>query len=368
MSNALKDKFYNRNFYQQASHIFSKVISSFDQAQFIEKIFDNSWNNKALKERIRHTAQVLHHFMPKEFSKAKIHLIEIVDALQKEAPEQFNFEYTFLADYVELYGLEHFKESMEAIERITQFVSCEFAIRPFFMRYEKETLAQMLDWSKHTHFMVRRLASEGSRPRLPWAMALPQFKKNPLPLIPILENLKNDDSEIVRRSVANHLNDIAKDHPEKVLQITEQWFGNHANTDALLKHACRTLLKKGNPKALKIFGIEENNSILIQNFEVQTSEVKIGDYLVFSFTLKNTAQTPVLVRLEYGIYYKKANGELSKKVFKISEKMIEPLSTNFVNRKQSFKPITTRVFYRGEHYISLIVNGKESKLLPFELS
>jgi 3-methyladenine DNA glycosylase AlkC len=367
MSTALKDRFYNPQFYQQASSIFSKVIPSFDKELFVQKIFDNSWANKELKERIRHTAQVIHHFMPKEFPKAKNYLVQIVDVLQKEAPEQFNFEYTFLADYIELYGLEHFKEAMEAIERVTQFVSCEFAIRPFFMRYEQETLLQMIDWSQHSHFMVRRLASEGSRPRLPWAMALPQYKKNPTPLIPILENLKNDDSEIVRRSVANHLNDIAKDHPEKVLQIAAQWFGKNTNTDALLKHACRTLLKQGNARALKIFGIEENTDILLQNFEIQTHKVQIGEALAFSFSIQNTAKTPILVRLEYGIYYKKANGELSKKVFKISEKMIEPLSTNFVTRKQSFKRITTRVFYTGEHRVSLIINGKESEALSFEL-
>ncbi len=129
-------------------------------------------------------------------------------------------------EYVENFGLEHYDISMSAMEFITQFISCEYAIRPFIIRYPGKAMKQMLQWSKHESLHVRRFSSEGCRPRLPWAMALPALKKDPTLILPILENLKDDSSEFVRKSVANNLNDIAKDNPDTVLGIVKRWQGN----------------------------------------------------------------------------------------------------------------------------------------------
>jgi 3-methyladenine DNA glycosylase AlkC len=227
---------------------------------------------------------------------------------------------------------------------------------------------QMLTWSKHKHWAVRRLSSEGCRPRLPWHVALPNLKENPTPIIPILENLKNDTSEIVRKSVANNLNDIAKDSPETVINLAKKWQGESKNTDWVIKHGCRTLLKQGNAEVMKIFGFDTTiKNISIQNFQILTPKVKIGKSLEFDFELLNNNKKKAKIRLEYGIYYQKANGTLSKKVYKISEKEYAGNSITQITRKQSFRVITTRVFHLGLHQISIIINGNELEKYDFEL-
>jgi len=225
----------------------------------------------------------------------------------------------------------------------------------------------MFKWSNHEHPMIRRLASEGCRPRLPWAMAIPSLKENPEPIISILQNLKNDTSESVRRSVANNLNDISKDNPNKVIDLVKEWKGSTKETDSLLKHASRTLLKQGNLEVMKIFGFGSIKEVEIRDFKVNTPIVKIGEFVEFSFILINTSELTSKIRLEYSLYYQKLNGSLSKKVYKISERDFPKKSTTKISRKQSFKIITTRRFHPGKHQVSIIVNGTEFEKMDFEL-
>ncbi|CAG22266.1 hypothetical protein PBPRB0393 [Photobacterium profundum SS9] len=187
-----------------------------------------------------------------------------------------------------------------------------------------------------------------------------------MPIFPILDTLKNDNCEVVRRSVANNLNDISKDNPDFVIETVEKWQGYTKETDALIKHASRTLLKQGEPKTLQLFGFDSKN-IMLSNFDILTPSVKIGDALEFSFSLTNQNKTCKTLRLEYGLYYKKNNGDLSRKVFKISEREIEPNKVYKINRKQSFKLITTRKFHTGIHQLSIIINDQESQIKDFEL-
>jgi hypothetical protein len=172
---------------------------------------------------------------------------------------------------------------------------------------------------------------------------------------------------MVRRSVANNLNDISKDNPGVVIKLAKSWKGKNDHLDWLVKHACRTLLKQGNPDLLELFGFGSVQNILIDNFQIDTPTVKIGEYLLFSFEVKNNSKFASKIRLEYGLYYQKANGSLSKKVFKISEKIYPEKSSIVIKRKQSFKPITTRKFYPGKHQASIIVNGQEFEKTDFEL-
>ncbi len=136
----------------------------------------------------------------------------------------------------------------------------------------------MLKWSTHKSRHVRRLATEGSRPRLPWAMALPKLKKDPTPILPILENLKQDSCEIVRRSVANNLNDISKDNPQIAIAIAKKWKNISPETDAIIKHSLRTLLKAAHPEVLKYYQLDAKN-ISVERFLIKNKKVKIGDYL-----------------------------------------------------------------------------------------
>ncbi|MDP8206920.1 MAG: hypothetical protein P9L92_09675, partial [Candidatus Electryonea clarkiae] len=218
----------------------------------------------------------------------------------------------------------------------------------------------------HEDPKVRRLASEGCRPRLPWAMALPAFKKDPTLILPILEKLKNDESETVRRSVANNLNDISKDNPEIVLAICNRWMGKAANIDKLIKHACRSLLKAGNKETLLLFGFGDPTDMNVENLKLSKYRINIGDDLNFSFDLIINQKELKKVRLEYCIYYMKANVKLSKKVFQITENSYKPGEHSF-RRKQSFKNMTTRKHYPGKHKISIIVNGEEKDKTCFEL-
>ena len=366
MSTALKDV-YSPAFYDELFDSLVKVVPAAKKDKLITLIFDDEWEARELKDRMKHTSRVLHEFLSDDFEQACLQLIQMMDIIIENGASEQNFAYMFFPDYVEQYGLDHIDTSLNAMERITQFTSCEFAIRPFLLNHQDNVMGQMLKWSQHAHENVRRFASEGCRPRLPWAMALPALKRDPSPILPILENLKQDKSEFVRRSVANNLNDISKDHPDQVLEIARVWSGAHPDTDRLIKHGLRTLLKQGNKHALELIGYGSNKDLAIEDFIIQTPEVKMGDSLAFSFKLHNTGKKASHVRLEYAMYYLRANGSHSKKVFKISEKEYSPHSQTSIVRKQSFRPITTRTYYPGEHFVSVIVNGVESEKKVFSL-
>jgi 3-methyladenine DNA glycosylase AlkC len=365
MSTLLKD-LYSPAFYKSFTNVLAQVLPALDKERFMNSIFNETFADKELKDRMRHTAKVLHQFFPKEFAQAATLIKQLIIRLRNNGIKESTIEYMFLPDYIETYGLNDFECAVNAIELVTQFTSCEFAVRSFILKYGDRMMQQMQTWSLHENEKVRRLASEGARPRLPWAMAIPALKKDPTPILPIVENLKNDPSEFVRRSVANNLNDIAKDHPDLVIHIATKWKGISKETDAIIKHGCRTLLKQGHTAILNHYGLQSEN-ITLTDFAIATPTVSIGHDLVFSFSLINQNKSSQLVRLEYAVYYKRQNGQLSKKVFKISEKQYQPSEKVIVQRRQSFKPITTRRFYIGQHQLSIIVNGEEKAVKTFEL-
>jgi 3-methyladenine DNA glycosylase AlkC len=358
---------YTREFFEKCTGALQKIVPDFDTSSFFKQIFDPEWQNRELKQRMRHITITLQYHLSHDYTKNIDVLLRVIKQLQKEGVKENSLEYMFLPDFVECYGIDHYDTSMLAIEKITQFTSCEFAIRPFLIKNQKKGMLQMKKWSQHKHPMVRRLSSEGCRPRLPWAIAIPFLKIDPTPILPILDNLKNDKSESVRRSVANNLNDIAKDNPHTVIHLGKKWYGKSKETDWLVKHGCRTLLKQGNAEIMKLFGFGNIQHIKIDKLQILTPKVKIGDVLAFTFRLNNTSNSTSKLRLEYGLYYQKVNGSLSKKVFKISEKIYPEKSITIINRKQSFKIITTRKFHTGLHQLSIIINGNEFEKHDFEL-
>lgn len=367
MSYLLKDIF-SPDFLKSFSKEMKLVYTPFNQNGFITSVFDEGWQARELKQRMRHISTVLYNYLPAEFPEAAAIIEELIRHYQQKGIKEKVIEFCFLPDYVEQYGLEHFEASVHLVETLTTFTSCEFAVRPFIILYGDRMMQQMVEWSTHKNEKVRRLSSEGSRPRLPWAIALPHLKKNPEPLLPILENLKNDTSEYVRRSVANNLNDISKDNPAFALAIFNRWKGASTETDKLIKHAGRTLLKQGNAEALSCFGLEDCNTVQLLDFHLRTPRVVMGENLVFDFSLQNDCSEQKIIRLEYAVYFRKANGQLSKKVFKISEREYQPMETIRYERRQSFRPITTRKYYPGMHKISIIINGKEFDALEFLLT
>ena len=370
---------WNEQFFNDFTNALKLTIDDFNEHRFVSQILDNEWENKELLQRGMHICAVLRKFLPADYKAAIAKVIEAVNLIKKtqywetivqnalNGKYGLSLEYCFLSAFIGEYGLEDFETSVRAIEEITQFTSCEGAVRPFILKYPDEMMKQMLTWSKHKNLWVRRLSSEGCRPRLPWTMALPNLKNNPAPIIPILENLKNDESDFVRLSVSNNLNDISKDNPKIVIDLARKWKGISKNTDWVIKNGCRTLLKQGNTEALELFGFDEVKNIIIQDFKIITPKVKIGESLEFNFKLLNNNKEKTKIRLEYGIYYQKANRTLSKKVHKISEKEYPGNSVTQITRKHSFSVVTTRVLYPGLHQVSMIVNGNEFDKFDFEV-
>lgn len=358
---------YNDTFFENLVGNIRIAAPHLDTESLIKNILNEDWQKLELKERMRHITKVLYRHISGDYQQKVATLLDLLNQLQSNGIKDASVEYMFLPDFVEYYGLEYFDTSIHALEKITVFTSAEFAVRPFIIQYPEQMLIQMLRWSKHTAPMVRRLATEGCRPRLPWAMALPKFKKNPKPILPILERLKNDTSESVRRSVANNLNDISKDHPDLITEIAQNWYGENKKVDWVVKHACRTLLKQGNQKLMQLFGFGSIEQIDIQDLEIKTPSTTVGDYLKFEFKLYNLDEKSIKIRLEYAIYYQKANGSLSRKVFKISEKDYAANSLSTIERRQSFKLISTRKYHLGLHQLALIINGNELEKLDFQL-
>ncbi|MBT3272653.1 MAG: DNA alkylation repair protein [Spirochaetales bacterium] len=348
MAEPLKN-YFNIELVTSLSRKIEEIYPDFDIDGFVRQVFDQAWERKELKQRMRHITESLHDYLPEEFSRA-------ANILKSVPVNVGGFEYMFLPDYIELYGLESFKESISALEHFTPFASAEFAVRPFIKKYGDEMMNQMESWAMSGNPHVRRLASEGCRPRLPWAMALPEFKNNPGPILPVLEKLKSDESEYVRRSVANNLNDISKDNPDIVIAMAVKWHGVTNDTDNIIKHGCRTLLKKGNPEILALLGYKKPKHIRLIDFRVQDSVI-IGGKLNFSFTLKSERKSLGTLRIEYGIDHLKKNGSRSTKVFKLSESKIDSTEKS-LSRFHSFKEITTRKYYTGMHGLSIIVNGQ----------
>ena len=338
------------------------VYSAFQIEDFLKSTLDESWENLELKDRIYRIATVLGDYLPSDYKAA----IGVIDKVLANYGNKLMGFSAFFPLFVELYGQDekNWDVSMGAFERYTPYSSAEFAVRPFIIKHEKRMMAQMYEWSRHENEHVRRLSSEGSRPALPWAPAITSFKNDPAPILPILTQLKTDPSLYVRKSVANNLNDISKTHPDLVIKLVKDWYGKHEYTDWIVKHGCRTLLKKGDRDVLAIFGFE-NTPIDVNDFALEKATVSIGKDLVFSFSVSVKGETKV--RLEYGIDYVKSNGKRNRKIFQISEIVLKENQKKVYTKTHSFEDVSTRKHYPGIHSITLIVNGTERGTLDFEV-
>ena len=336
------------------------VYNPFQVDEFIKSTIDETWEGLELKARGRQLTMNMGKYLPPDYQTA-------IGILDKVAQCYNGWGLFSFPDFVEVFGQDevNWDISMSALVRYTQATSSELAVRPFIIKHEQRMMAQMYAWSKHENEHIRRLASEGCRPALPWGIALNSFKKDPAPVMPILEQLKTDPSPYVRKSVANNLNDISKTHPDLIAKLAREWYGKNEHTDWIVKHGCRTLLKKGNRDVLAIFGYDDVSSVEVSGFSLGAESVSIGDDIDFSFSI--TANEAVKVRLEYGIDYVKANGKRSRKIFQISEISLKKNVAKPYVRNHSFADLSTRKHYPGIHSITLIVNGVERGALDFEL-
>lgn len=352
---------YTAESLQEAAEIIQAVYPAFPVEEFLAKTMDETWEELGIKGRVRKITLSLEECLPADYREALAILDEIAPKLSGGL---FGL---FVPDFVEVYGQREadWVLSIQAMEKYTQYWSSEMAVRPFIINHEERMMAQMNAWARHENEHVRRLASEGCRPLLPWSQPLTKYKQDPRPVLELLEQLKADPSAYVRKSVANNLNDISKNQPELITQLAKEWYGENEQTNWIVKHGCRTLLKKGNREVLEIFGYGDSSAVEVKDFTLETEEVSIGEAVTFAFTLITKKDTKV--RLEYGIDYMKANGKPSRKIFQLSAIAMQEGEEKFYQRSHSFKNVSVRKHYPGTHSVTLIVNGTERGTWDFEV-
>jgi 3-methyladenine DNA glycosylase AlkC len=337
------------------------IAPGFDAERFLLLATDNL-DALGIMQRLRQTAVGFQATLPASYGEA----LEILDAL---APRiDHGFASIVLSEFVALCGQEHFDLSMRALHNFTRYGSAEFAIRHFLARDFERTLAVMISWAHDDNEHVRRLASEGSRPRLPWSFNLKTLISDPAPTAPILEALKNDSSLYVRKSVANHLNDITKDNPDRVIELVGGWDMQNAHTVWIVKHALRTLIKKGDARALQLIGSTGTPEVDVEHFAVTPSRIRLGERIVLEARIASTASNNQKLVIDYAVHYVKKAGTASKKVFKLKEIELAPAARAELSISQVVRDFTTRKHHAGHHRVELIVNGEILATSGFDLA
>jgi 3-methyladenine DNA glycosylase AlkC len=355
----LKEMF-GKAYYQKLARTISSVHKPFANAAFLKDV-TNGLDALSLNERMRHTSRVLQQHLPEKYTTAV--------GILKEAIPLLNPGYTTLVfpDFVSQFGTKDLRTSLDALKYFTQFGSSEFAIRTFLKQDQEKTLRAMYGWSENEDVHVRRLASEGSRPRLPWSFKLDAIIKDPSLTAPILENLKADDELYVRKSVANHLNDITKDSPEYVMDLVKAWDKTHTHTGWIIKRGCRSLLKQGHEKSMALFGLTTDAAVKLTKFNMSSTTIRLNDELGFRFDLISQKATAQRLMIDYRIHYFKKSGAQLPKVFKLKEVTLAPDETLHIVKKQRFQDFTTRTLHSGTHILEIMVNGKTMLSKKFEL-
>jgi len=328
----------------------ASIYPDFDQKRFLNYAL-NGLDELSLLQRLRRMTEALHETLPSDYSTA-------LEMLRKLAPLLApSFVCLVLSDYVALYGRADYERSLAALKYFTVFGSSEFAIREFLRQDLPRTLAVMETWSRDENEAVRRLASEGCRPRLPWSFRLEALLADPSPVAPILENLKADPSLFVRKSVANHLNDITKDHPEWVLERVQQWPLDNPRTAWIVRHALRTLIKKGDRRALTIVGAGRKAKLAACSLSVKPASVRLGQDITLSLQLTSGAAQTQRLEIDYAVHYVKKSGSTFAKVFKWKRLSLAGREQVKLVRKQSIRNFTTRTHHPGTHQIDVFING-----------
>lgn len=347
---ALKEIF-NRDRLRHLASSTKAAYAPFDEAAFMHHAM-LGLDDLGIMQRMRQVAVAWHSVLPGDYNRN----IEILSAL---APHiNHGFTSISLAEYVALYGQDHFEQSMQALHFFTRFGSSEFAIRHFLAKDMSRTLDVMQTWAFDENEHVRRLSSEGCRPRLPWSFQLKALVDDPAPVMSILEKLKNDPSLYVRKSVANHLNDITKDNPAFVLQKVATWPTDNQHTTWIIRQALRTLIKKGDNSALAILGVKGKADVVIESFQVSPDNISLGENVRLSAAIKAAGTERQKLVVDYALHYVKKAGSTAPKVFKWKELHLEPGERVELGINRAIKDFTTRTHYPGRHQVDLLINGE----------
>ena len=330
----------------------NRANSVFPADGFVADVFAPGWEDLALKQRIRHIAKTIRSHLGGDYPTALATMRQAAKHIEDGGIAVWCFN-----DFVEEYGVDEPDISLPALEQFTRLASAEFAVRPFIKKYPARMADQMLAWASNDDADVRRLATEGFRPRLPWGMGIPALKRDPGPIIPVLDVLHEDPSEVVRRSVANNLNDISRDHPEVVIDVLARWGDGTPEAGALRKHALRTLLKQGDAAAMELLGYRKDAAVRVEDVSVEPSRAEIGSHVHFAFRVVSTGEEIQAVMIDYAVVFQNVSGTGSRKVFKGKIEELGAGESVELRRKVSLQQMTTRRVVPGIHVAEAQVNG-----------
>jgi len=344
------------------------VYPPFDKDRFLALSLSN-YESLELTPRARQISNAIAETLPADRRRA-LDIVTRAVGPEIEEPEltgMEGFRYLPFVFFVADHGTDHFEEAMAAQYELTKRFTAEFSIRAYLERYPEETLARLGIWAHDDNVHVRRLVSEGTRPRLPWAPQLHRFREDPTPVLELLELLKDDEEEYVRRSVANNLNDIAKDHPDLVVKTAEGWWNDDENRRRLVRHGLRTLIKNGDPGALAVLGYGADSPTRIESVGVTPEVVNIGDSVRVTIDLVNPSDRPGEALIDIVVHFVKANGSTSPKVFKGGERSLQPGGSAAVSKLISVAQFSTRTHYPGVHVVEIQINGRRERGGSFEI-
>lgn len=343
------------------------VDKNFNEKSFIK--ITGQLKKLEMRDRVRLIAQACKDNLPANFEDA---LSKLMKAVRLEDLQGFSLWPT--TEFIQLYGLENFESSFVAMQELTVKFTSEFAVRPFIEKYPQCTMQALLKVAQSENIHLRRWASEGSRPRLPWGAKLNSLVEDPQPGLQILELLKFDPELYVRKSVSNHLNDIAKDHPDLVVKTLKRWQKKvpifyKKEFKFILERSLRSLIKQGHPESLSLLGVTVGQKHLkMKKLQLNKKKIKIGEAIKFSFVLENYSAQVIKYIVDYAVWHKKANGKITSKVFKLKSSSIAAKEIITIEKNHSFKPVTTRVYYPGEHKIEILINGRSIQQVNFILT
>lgn len=367
----LKDQLFNAKKVTKLAQEITAVYPDFNQLAFEKKVV-LAFPKQELMERIAHIRDTLFEFLPSDFEKVVAIILAALPSELNHKNEDNDFGDFIYAPYsyfVAKYGCskKQVGVSLLALEEITKRFSAEAALRDFINSFPEETLKKATGWTSHKNYHVRRLASEGTRPNLPWAK---KIHTAPEVMLPLLDTLYSDKTRYVTRSVANHLNDISKTNPALVVATLKRWQKegkqNPAELAYITKHALRTAVKQGDQRALAHLGYS-TPMVEVKSLALTQSQVQVGESLEFSFTLQSAVSKSQVLLIDYLIHFKKASGKLSPKVFKLKTLTLEAGQSVPFKKVHTLKPMTTRTLYSGEHVLELQINGASFGVVPFTL-